>query len=85
MGLMVNLLMPGETLDSRIVVASVWFRDDEREPEATYLLLNATAPYFSVVLASCSIDTGMWTVVTDDKFRNIVEAVAFYEECGGDL
>jgi hypothetical protein len=73
--------MPNEELHGRTVVASVWLIDDpDRDPEVLVLLLNPTAPFFSV--ATTNLYTGSLVIL--GSHENIVPAVRQYEDEGGD-
>lgn len=91
------LPLPGDRFFDRIVIASVWGRDglleSERlrfagEPEflATLLLLNPTAPYYTV--AQIKSQDGLfdpWSITASDDFPNINPAVTDgYAQWGGD-
>lgn len=92
-GRAIELPMPNTRFAGRIVIASTWVRD---EPPVTALLilLNAAAPYYSVVeivitkaLAATGKSSVVWAINTGTptSHRNINEATAEYSNRGGDI
>src|SRR6478609_5766995 len=70
----ITLPLPNDTFDGRTVVASGYLNDDA----FLLVLLNAEAPYFSVV--ETNVGGG---IVSEVRYRNIVPAVVAYEASGG--
>lgn len=73
--------LPNDVVNDSIIVASIVTNDDDPTTKwFLILLLNKVPPYFSVAeirWPSKSID---WK----EDFMNIVPAVEFYEDSGGD-
>lgn len=91
-----ELPMPGETFDGKIVVASIWITEDYDGGEdcdltlADLLLLDphASKGFYSVVqLVAREDDGGTWgeiIVLTPDRdITNIVWAAEFYQDMTG--
>lgn len=76
------LPMPGEQFDGRIVIASIWIRDDEQPPLALLMLLNSMPPYYTV--AEITFVDDAWTITSSDDHPNINPATACYADNGGD-
>lgn len=84
------LPLPNEKFDGGIVVASVWLRDDEERGYGALLLLLTPEPglYYRIVEIDAQRKPEAlywhWEVVMRQAAVNIVEAVDFYKENGGD-
>ena len=77
----IEMPMPGDRLSGSTVVASVYYGDDQ----ATLLLLNEQAPYYTVVIVALNAGLSYpWTHHGGDHL-NIIAAVRDYEQCGGDF
>jgi hypothetical protein len=74
---------PWDTYDGGIVVASVWLNDDEPDGStAVLLILEPTPEHYRV--QDIQWQYGGWKNVTHERFVNIVPAVEFYKDNGGD-
>lgn len=86
--------MPSDAIDTKTVIASVEYFDDDRGEVALVLLLERDAPFYTVAhyaLTDVSEDApnieypyyaGEIDII--GQFRNIVPAVRAYEDSGGD-
>lgn len=86
--------LPNTTIEGNTVVASVSYIDDERGVIALVLVLEHSAPFFSVgffaltdVADGSRLSDGLRRGEFQDfgRFENIVEAVRAYEQNGGDI
>lgn len=79
----VTIPMPGDLREDNRVIASTWTAYDDNDMRAMLLLLNPSQPFYSVV--EVRWNGSEWEDTTDTAvFHNIVPAVEFYADNGGD-
>lgn len=75
-----RLPMPNDEYDDAIVIASVWFDDDNGT--ATLMLLRKQPPFYAV--ADIEWTGGSWRTTDERPHPNINPAVEDYAQSGGD-
>lgn len=80
---MIALPLPLDICDGAHVIASVWVNDEPDEPARALLVtIRHDAPNYRVV--QVIERNGEWAKDYFEDFPNIVPAIRFYEDNGGD-
>lgn len=83
--------LPGDVINDRVVVASVWYSDPAENdppevlPTGMIISLNKESPYFHISAVEIREDNAFPELWVVGDHMNIVHAVHDYEQNGGDV